>query len=84
MAVKKKKIYKFVIGQEDYDLDDGCKPYKPVFLDGKEIFRLDQTRYMGIKKDQTNEVIEKLKQIIKKDINKDDLQRAIMLGVIEK
>jgi hypothetical protein len=75
------KKYKFRLGNTEYDKD--FKEYRPVFLNDEEIFRIDQTKYCGVKRDQTPEVLEILKQKIGKEITKEMLQRAITFGIIE-
>jgi hypothetical protein len=81
---EKKTSWKFDIGQENYDLKDGYKLYRPVLLDGKEIFRLDQTLYMGHKRNSTKEVLAALKKITGIEFNMEQLQRAMTIGVLEK
>jgi len=82
MAKNKKpnKIHTFDISPTQYD--ENLKEYKSVLLDGKEIFRLDQSTYMGHKRNQTPEVLEVLSKLLKREVSKDELQRAITLGTL--
>lgn len=78
---KKKKQHSFAISDILYD--EGLKEYKAVLLDGKEIYRIDQSLYMGHKRNQTPEVLDVLSKKLKREVTKEDLQRAITFGFIE-
>ena len=81
----KKTTWRFDIGPLEYDIEDGMKPYKSVLLDKKEIYKIDKTKIYGdLERNQTNEVLEALKKETGIEFTKDQLQRAITLGILEK
>lgn len=83
MKKTKKTSWTFDLGHEDYDLTKGGMLFRPVLLDGKEIFRIDKTKLMGkYQQDFTKDVIAVLKKITKHNFTKDDIQRALTLGVL--
>lgn len=78
----KKTSWKFDIGPLDYTTD--LKPFRPVLLDKKEIYKIDKSKvYMNIEKDQNKEVLEALKKATGLDFSKDDIQRALTIGILE-
>jgi hypothetical protein len=78
---KELKTYTFMLTSEDYD--ENMKPFKLVKVGDHEVFKIDLTTYMGVKKDYTKEVLEALTKYLRKEVTKDDLQRALTLGSIE-
>lgn len=81
----KKTSWKFDIGQITYDIYGDLRPYRPVLLDNKEIYRIDKTKVYGnIEKDQNKEVLEALKKETGLDFTKDEIQRALTIGILEK
>jgi hypothetical protein len=78
-----KTSWTFDIGKEDYTKD--LKPFKPVLLDKKVIYKIDKTKVYGdIERNQTKEVLEALKKETGIEFTKEQLQRAITLGILEK
>ena len=75
------KTHKFELGGVEYD--EKLKEYKSVKLDGVEIYRIDRTVYMGVKKDYTLDVLKILSEKLGIEVTKDDLQKAILFGTIE-
>ena len=85
----KKKItqtkWSFEIGGLDYDLNDHGKPFKPVLLDKQVIYKIDKTKVYGnIERDQTKDVIAALKKKLKIEFSREDIQRALTIGILEK
>lgn len=79
-----KTRWNFNIGTETYDLENNCKPYRPVILDGKEIYKIDQTRFMGHLQNSIPDIIKVLKKLTKIEFTKEDLQKALTIGFLEK
>jgi hypothetical protein len=77
---KQKEPHTFQISPVQYD--ENFKEFKTVILDGKEILRLDFSTYMGHRRDQTKDLLEILTAKIGRPVSKEELNRAMMLGVI--
>ena len=84
MAKKKKTRWTFDIGREDYDLANGGEAYRPVLLDGKEIYRIDKTKFMGFQRGQNKEIIEAIKLHTKIELTPEQLNKAFTIGSISK
>jgi hypothetical protein len=83
MARKKKQTTPHTFKISEVLYDENFKEYKNVILDGKEILRLDFTTYMGHRKDQTKDLLEILTKKVGREISRSDLNRAMLLGVID-
>jgi len=88
-AVKKKieKVVKptswnFLIVDNLYT--DDLKEYKSVRVNGKEVYKILQERIFGVLRNQTVEVLAALKKETGLDWTKDELNRAILIGILEK
>lgn len=81
-----KTSWSFQIGQ--LDIDENQKPFKPVYLDKKLIYKIDKSDgakvYMNIERDQTLDVLAALKKELGIEFTKQDLQRALTIGILEK
>lgn len=77
----KKKQYRFEL-KEVYD-DKTFKAEKIIFLDGKEVFKLEPLYLGKIRRDQTHEVMEHISKLLKKTVTKEDIKRALTFGYLE-
>lgn len=68
-------MHSFKIGEMDLLSSD---KYKPVFLDDKEIFRLDFSTYMGHRRPQEKELCEVLSKHLGYTVTENMLNRAMM------
>lgn len=78
---KAKKVYYLEFGSIEWD-DSGTE-YRPVKLNGKVVYKLDQTRYMGHLKDQSLDVCAAISQELGIEFSKVDLNNARKAGLIE-
>ena len=78
---KAKKKYNFEL-KEEYD-EVTLSLDKIVYLDGKNVFKLDPLYLGTIRKDQTQEVADHLSKLLKKTVTKADIQRGLTFGYIE-
>lgn len=82
----KKTSWSFQIGA--LDLDEKQRPFKPVYLDKKVIYKIDKSNdakvYQNIERDQTLDVLEALKKELGIEFTKADIQRALTIGILEK
>lgn len=71
---------KLKIGPEVIEKDK--PPYKSVLLDGKEIMKIDTQKYMGIRKDQTEELRKKLSEVLGYNVERQTMNTAMILEFI--
>lgn len=82
MVRKKKRIEPYSLLMTETLYDENFKEYKDILLDGKPILRLDFTTYMGHRRNQTPELLEILSKKIGRTVTKEELNKALILGVI--
>jgi len=70
---------KLIIGDVNYEFSP---PFKPVYLNEEEIFKIDMSKYMGHRKNQESELCKVLSDKLGYNVTPKDLNLAMILNFI--